>query len=812
MPLNLAFTRSTDRHGPGPGLGLGPAPGSAPGPGWSESLIEQLNARIDAPSCAAGTLSSLGGPSLWANFLNSGGSLNIPAAASEFVRTGGACGRFEIEALLGAGSFGVVYRARDTVLERQVALKLPRPALLLSVEARQLFEREARLVARLDHRGIVPLFEFGEDGPVWFLVSALCEGPSLATWLDQQSVRTSAKTAARLIAEVADAVHHAHHRGVLHRDLKPANILLELPTSNRSDGVPQPRVTDFGLAIPLSDISEEPSNVGRAGTLAFMAPEIRLDRAFPTVSSDIYAMGVILFQLLTGKLPDAADQVDGDGTVQCARDRLSRRSHPQHSALAELRSRRPDIGRDLEAIVAKCLDFQPEHRYGSASDLAADLGRYLNGHCVEARPVGPLRRMANWCRRKPALATLSLCLGITLAALFVHLASSLQREQSLRIMAERRTKTTRDAVDKMYTEVADGWLPAEPRAEKERRDLLLYAEAIYADLASEQPNDAELQHKLSEALHRSATILAQCRELPLAIEKRRRGLAILDKLVARFPDNGIYRFDRFYNLLVLSDMLASIKDPQEDAASKAAFASAYREITLLLEMDPDEPKYLDAASAAGEKWGVRLSNEAKMDEAKAVCQRSADMASELFRRYPDHPLYEKNIAGNLRCLANWSAVEGKLELAISHYGRCSEIYGRLARKYPEYPELRMHEASCHFELAVLKRRQGFHEKAIRLGEDALMSLKQLATDYAEHHDINQRYANMLCSIGEWHFEDGNLAEAEEHYRCAIDQLDRLLASSPAVASLRGTLSHVLRTCPIERLRDTIRADQLDVIR
>jgi serine/threonine protein kinase len=801
MCVNGDPSQPIDRHRGQPEAGSGPD--------WSESLIEQLHARIDAPSCASPELSSAGGDS-WCALLNPEWQHEVPSAATLFERPGGVCGRFVIEALIGAGSFGVVYRARDKVLERHVALKLPRPALLLSHAARQLFEREAKLVAKLDHRGIVPLFEFDEDGPVWFLVSAFCEGPSLATWLQQQGSLIAPRIAARLVIEVADAVHHAHHRGVIHRDLKPSNILLELPTSSRPDDLPRPRVTDFGLAIPLSNDPSDAFTQGRAGTMSYMAPEIKNDRGVSSVSSDIYAMGVVLFQLLTGKLPEATSKneevpADAVGT----RNNVSKRSILRDPNISELRLQRADVGSDLEAIVAKCLAEQPEGRYGSAAELAADLGRYLDGYCVQARPVGPLRRAANLCRRKPALATLSLCLFVTLTALFIHLARSLHREQSLRILAERRTDTARRAVDMMYTKVAEEWLPAEPRAEKSRRDLLLDAESVYAELAREQPHEPELQHKLSDALHRSATVHAQYRELPLAIEKRRRGLAILDALVAKYPSNRNYRFDRFYNLLVLSDVLANHKDARENEASERAFADACREITELLELEPHEPKYLDAAAAIGEKWGVRLSAEGKLREAKAVCQRSADIASELYHRFPDHPLYEKHIAGNLRCLANWSAGEGNLELAIEQFETCADIYSRLAPQFPEYPELRMHEASCRFERAALMRQQGLHKEAERLGNDALDSLERLAADYTEHHDINLTYVKMLCTIGEWRFKEGSAAKAEAYYRRAISQLERILASSPESEKFRGILALILRTCPIEHLLDTNRADKLD---
>lgn len=225
---------------------------------------------------------------------------------------------------MGAGRFGVVYRARDNVPERQVALKLPRPALVLSRETRQLFKREARLVARLDHRGVI------------------------------------------------------------HRYLKPSNILLEPPNSGRSDDRPRPRVTDFGLAIPLSDNQGDRSIQKRVETLPYMAPEIRDDRAVSTVSSDIYAMGVILFPLLTGRSPGANQPIDGPPVYSAKIHKMNSGMRGSwHPTLPELRIHRSGVARDLEAVVAKCLAEPPDSRYGSAAELAVDLGRYLDGHSVQ---------------------------------------------------------------------------------------------------------------------------------------------------------------------------------------------------------------------------------------------------------------------------------------------------------------------------------------------------------------------------------------------------------------------------------------------
>jgi eukaryotic-like serine/threonine-protein kinase len=171
-------------------------------------------------------------------------------------------GRFSIVRELGRGGFGVVFLAEDPKLRRQVALKVPRAEVLALASIRRRFRREAEAASRLDHPNIVPVYEMGEEGPVLYIASAYCEGPTLAEWLRQRTTRMSWSDAARLAAVLAGAVAHAHGRGILHRDLKPSNILLprgeDTASANGGSGRGLdfvPRICDFGLAKLLDEVS-----------------------------------------------------------------------------------------------------------------------------------------------------------------------------------------------------------------------------------------------------------------------------------------------------------------------------------------------------------------------------------------------------------------------------------------------------------------------------------------------------------------------------------------------------------------------------
>jgi WD40 repeat protein/tetratricopeptide (TPR) repeat protein len=297
-------------------------------------------------------------------------------------------GRFEVRRELGRGAFGCVFLAYDPELRREVALKVPHAEVLPQPEMRQRFQREARAAAGLDHPNIVPVYEAGEAGPVCYMASAYCPGVTLAAWLRQRTEPVPAEVAARLLVPLAEAVAHAHSRGVLHRDLKPANILL--------DAAEQPHVTDFGLAKLSAEEALSLTQSGAiVGTPAYMAPEQAGDKSKEIgPHTDVYALGVILYELLTSRPPFQADDV----LEMLVQVRVQEPVPP--------RRLRPRLPRDLETICLKCLQKEPHRRYATGTDLADDLRRFLDKRPIRARPVGALEHAVKWARRRPAVAGL----------------------------------------------------------------------------------------------------------------------------------------------------------------------------------------------------------------------------------------------------------------------------------------------------------------------------------------------------------------------------------------------------------------------
>ena len=303
-------------------------------------------------------------------------------------------GKYELLEPVGVGSFCTVYKARDHELDRTVAIKVPR-ASHLAEDDLQRFQREARSVAQLRHPSIVSVYEIGQWDKTPFLVSEFVQGATLA---DRLSVRRPApREAAELVATVADALHYAHEMGVVHRDVKPANIML--------DEQGTPRLMDFGLARRDAGDVTMTMDGQVLGTPAYMSPEqARGESRKVDGRSDVYALGVILYQLLTGELPFR-------GTTQMLLHQVLHDEPRRPRSLSHL------VPNDLETICLKAMAKEAGRRYATAREFADDLRRFMQGEPIYARPVNGVERAWLWCRRKPALAALTAVVGILLIAI-----------------------------------------------------------------------------------------------------------------------------------------------------------------------------------------------------------------------------------------------------------------------------------------------------------------------------------------------------------------------------------------------------------
>jgi tetratricopeptide (TPR) repeat protein len=375
------------------------------------------------------------------------------------------------------GGMGIIYLARQVSLNRMVALKMIIAGHLASPTDVQRFHTEAVAAAHLDHPNIVPIYEVGDFEGQPFYSMKVMEGGSLSDCVDE--LCGLPRAAADLMVKVAQAVHHAHQRGILHCDLKPANILLD-----RSG---EPHVSDFGLSKRMEDVAHSGLVVG---TPSYMAPEQAAGQKSLTTAADIYGLGAILYALLTGRPPFRADT--RQQTLKLVAEH----------APARPRALNPLVDRDLEVICLKCLDKSPHGRYPSAQALAEDLHRYLAGEPIQAQPAPIWARGWKWVKRRPTVAALwAVSLGSLLSLLTGYLQYQERRagnaEQALN--ERRRTDSLRADVQSLVLKGQEAmsralWSEARVHLASARR--LIDAEPTLMDL------EVPVERRLSETNRR----------------------------------------------------------------------------------------------------------------------------------------------------------------------------------------------------------------------------------------------------------------------------------------------------------------------
>jgi len=538
----------------------------------------------------------------------------------------GAAG-YEILEELGHGGMGVVYRARQIALNREVALKVIKNGGFASEAELLRFQNEAEAVAHLDHPQIVPIYEVGRIQGLPFFSMKLISGTSLDKRLDEFAA--APRASARIVAIAATALHHAHQRGILHRDLKPANILL--------DERKEPHVTDFGLAKRFGENGDR-THLTEAdvlmGTPSYMAPEqASQTRAAFSTATDVYGLGTILYALLAGRAPFA-------GTTLVETLDLVRTQAPERPSLIN-----PRVPGDLEIICLKCMEKEPARRYESALALAEDLERWLDGVPILARPVGPVTRAWMWCRRNRALASMAALLFLAVLGGFLGVTWKWREADRQRINAEAlnelltqrllaqasldldplaKNLTVRELLDRTAAQLG-GWLDGQPEVEAKVRATIGGA---YLSLG---------QYDRAETHLRTA--------LRLNIEQRG---------------------SRDRETLRVHNLLATILDLTHRGAEAETLIRSNR-ADCRRALGSDDPVSLDAA----ERLGSILIHLGKTDEAETVFRENVDDRRRVLK--PEHPDTLRSIYLLSRLLRERQQFESaeKLAYQFAHSVQCS---------------------------------------------------------------------------------------------------------------------------------------------
>ena len=355
-------------------------------------------------------------------------------------------GDYELFEEIARGGMGVVYKARQLTLNRLVALKMILSGRLASASEVQRFRTEAEAAAQLDHPNIVPIYEVGEHYGQHYFSMKLVEGPNLAAGAASRQNATDhpeagfsqsaavLRDAATLLAKVSRAVHYAHQRGVLHRDIKPTNILV--------DQRGEPQLTDFGLARLVEKDSSLTQSLAVLGSANYMSPEQAKGHARQlTTATDVYGLGAVLYEMLTGRPP-----FQGETFVETLRKVIEKEPVPPSKLFRDrvsklpITNRKSQIDLDLETICLKCLNKDPQQRYGSAEAVAVDLEHWLAHEPITARPIGRAAKAWRWCRHNPVVAGFAAATIVLLLAVAIGSPIAALRINRERLRADGKAK------------------------------------------------------------------------------------------------------------------------------------------------------------------------------------------------------------------------------------------------------------------------------------------------------------------------------------------------------------------------------------
>jgi len=772
-------------------------------------------------------------------------------------------GRFQIRRLLGQGAFGLVFLASDPHLGRAVALKVPRPEALLTGELRERFVREARAAAGLDHPNLVPVYEAGAVGPLCYIASAYCPGITLAEWLKERSELAPERQAAALVATLADAVGHAHARGVIHRDLKPSNVLLQgrgrdaaeaKSTVRDPSGTPAaataeddfvPRITDFGLAKLTADAPAAPGDAGGAetrsgavlGTPNYMAPEQAQGKNKEVgPAADIYALGAILYELLTGQPP-----LRGESLLDTLEQVRSRDPLPP-------RRLRPKLARDLDTICLKCLQKEPHKRYASASALSDDLRRYLAGESIQARPIGTWERSIKWARRHPALtALLAVCVlsPSTLATVVLAYDSQLRQsnkdlQDAINAKEEQRQEANENlrsaslAIEDFATKLGQDKRLLAHNLEDLRKDYLQSAMNMWRQLLKQRPDDPGRQEEYARTLQRFGRLINEMGAKKEAIESFQRAVEIRKELVYEYPGIPQYQDDLASALNNLADIY---NDLRQYELAEAVFREA-RDVRQQLALEyPTEPVYQakladnhnnlallyeetgrsDLAESAHLKardgWvklirdypkveeyqsglvdshfnlGILYEDTSRLELAEESYGKSRDLARDLVVDQPVIPAYQDALGKALTNLGLVYVETDRADQAVKEYGEAESIYQKLANDHPKIPNYKDKLARIHHNLgqAYLHLRQP--DLAVAAYGKARDLRKQLIRDYPTIPDYRVALARTLNNLGNLFCETGRPKEASAPLGESRSIREQLVHDYPDVTDFRVSLGN-----------------------
>jgi serine/threonine-protein kinase len=708
-----------------------------------------------------------------------------PPRASATLPPGAVVGGYQLLGVIARGGMGVVYKARHLRLDRLAAIKMVLGGAHASTVQLARFRAEAEVVARLQHPNIVQLFEVGEHDDLPYIALEFVEGGSLAHIAGGRP--QPQREAAATIELLARAMDYAHNHGVVHRDLKPANVLVT------SDGAP--KVTDFGLAKRLEEESGQTRSGTLLGTPSYMAPEQAAGLVHAVgPRTDVYAMGAVLYELLTGVPP-----FTGSNPVETVVAVMETDPVPP-------RRLQPGLSRDLETICLKCLEKEPAKRYASAAELTDDLRRFLAGEIIRARPVGRAERLWRWCRRNPGIAALSLAVLILLSTVagvattaVVRInaekwtaeqnAAAARQAQSLAESALGQAETARSATEAALKQTEAARVEAENA--RKRADELVTVAASQRELALDALGGLilQVQNRLDDAPG-SQQVKQDLLEL---------ALAGLKKLAPAAEESGLVDIRMAEGYRRLGDLAQRLGDL---GLARQSYEQVNRITKNQAQSQPRDPQWMRAVSVAETKLGDLASLTGNRAEAK----RFYDEARKLRVKLMD--LGGPNSAADLAQVYVKLGDVSDPSTAVDFYKDSLRLREDVLKGKPRDGNAARDVRVSNYKLADIYLKTDDVAAARKHGQRAVVLAEALVKANPRLAQMRQDLAFARAKLGDVFRAEKRQAEAKKQYDEAVRLLEPLARTNPRDLTLQVTyalfLAHAGRHVDAARLADRVR--------
>ena len=718
---------------------------------------------------------------------------------------------YQIVGELGRGGMGVVYRAMQPALRRQVALKMIAQGIHAGQSELTRFRREAEAVAALHHPYIAQVYDVGELEGQPYIAMELVQGGALSEHLLSQPLRF--EEAARLLVRLSQAIQHAHASGIIHRDLKPQNILLECnPNDIQGRDELCPKIVDFGLAKRIEPSVTVTSTGVILGTPSYMSPEQAMgNNALVGPSTDIYALGAILYESLAGRPPfKGASPIETLSQVRTA--------EPVKPSVL-----RPGLPRDLETICLKCLQKSPKDRYQAVTDLIEDLERFLDGRPILARPIGLTTATWKWTKRHPAVAALIgviILAGASLTALGLvyntSLRNALDAAKTEQARADENFQFAFQAVEQMLDRVGFAQLADTPEMEGIREKLLADAVEFYSKMLDGQPRaDIDSRRQYYSAMTRLGKIQWTLGDKDSALRNLEKAIVAQQSLSAQYPE----RYDIQHEFAISHINKGMVTQDAEDFSNaidilqsiseaypvcKRELAQAINNLATvtasieererlhlnalelrkgLLQESPDDSSLLYGLGETQHNLGLLYNTTGRSAESESAYRDALRVFERLVSQHDSVTDYRNALAESITHMASLVHSLGRTDEAITLIERGTDIRKVAAVRFPRLPALREAVIRSLLTKAAFLIQTSRFTLAAEAAQEAVGIARELSqkSDDARYQFVEAGSLTILATALSGELK---MVEAREIFDRANSIYEKLLKTEPTNPSYR----------------------------